>query len=319
MLGDATLSWKRVRAAVAAGLLLAGLARSAGAAPPPAVGAVLQDRLVLLGRVVPLPPGDWIVLGHGYGRVEGPSPGPYGALLGVMLAHRQGERIDAMVLAAANLLPVEGGWGPPPQCGDGAMAFASAIKIQARNLSCAFVAAEEPAAALDRLPAWQAGAAEAARRGWALPARPLVAGMRAGDRHDVVDVRYVFAPGALADGDRLAALAPWSEAVQRRLEAGLQAPPPPGDPLPWPVVLPAVADEPSIWRLSFYKTVTNRVLQSSLTYATGFLVTGDPYTSAALTFWQAATHTAIYFGNELFWEWPTKPPALAFVAAEGRP
>jgi hypothetical protein len=319
----AALAWRGVRAGIAALVALAWLAGSGLAAELPEVGSILQDRLQLAGRAVPLPPGEWIVLGRGFGRVEGPSPGPYGALLGVMLAHRQDSRIDAVVLAATNALPVEQGWGPAPECGAAEMAFASEIKQQARNLSCAFVPPSGLApAALGGLPAWQSGAAEAERRGWPLPESLLVAGMRASDRHDVIEVRYGFAPGSLR-GDPLAALAPWTEAAERRLAAGMLALPGPAGPLPWPAPRPDAATVPaeelSVWRISLYKMLTNRVVQSSITYGLGLLITGDLYASAVMTFWQGVTHSLVYLGNELFWEWPSPPPALAFVAAEGRP
>jgi uncharacterized membrane protein len=305
-------------AALVAALPIAVATAAAGSLPDD--GAVVRDHLRLLGHEVPLPPGEWVVLGHGFGRVEGPSPGPYGALVGVMAAHRAGERIDAVVLATTNALPVEAGWGPPPQCGAAGMAFASEIKQQARNLSCAFVPPPAAAAAaLDRLPGWDTGAAEAARRGWVLPVPELVAGLRVSDRHDVVDVRYLFAPIAVAGpGDQLATLAAWSEGAEQRLAASLQLLPAMPGALAWPA--PAApppdpeAGELSAWQLALYKMMTLRVIGSTITFGVAYLFTGSLYGSVAMVVVQAVTHSALYFANELYWEQPTIPPALAFVA-----
>ncbi|MFO1057003.1 MAG: hypothetical protein U1E53_08555 [Dongiaceae bacterium] len=317
------MSLRRGLAGALALAIMVLVAAGARAADLPAVGTSLTDRLLLLGRPVPLPAGAWDVLGTGFGRVDGPSPGPYGALVGVMLVHRGNQGIDGIVLAATNALPVEGGWGPAPQCGAPAMAFATEVKQLAQNLSCAFVMpAGAGLQALSTFPGWAAGAAEAARRGWTLPPQPVVAGLRASDRRDAVGVLYGFAADSVgAQGDPPGPLAPWTEAAERQLAGGLLGGTAAG-PLPWPGPDAALPGEPGgdagRSRVALYKTATNVVMQTGITYAVGMFLTGDPYSSAVLSFWQAVTHAALFYANEMYWERPAILPAMAFVAGEGR-
>jgi len=42
-------------------------------------------------------------------------------------------------------------------------------------------------------------------------------------------------------------------------------------------------------------------------------LTGDPYLSVTYAFWQGITHSAVYFANEMGWEWPASVPEAAIV------
>jgi len=320
---------------VLAGLALMALSAGAVRAEAgPAVGEVAQGAVSLHGRAVPLPPGEWTVVGRGYGRIAGESPGAYGTILGMVLAQAPAGLVEGLVLVATNALPVQEGWGPPAECGNAALLYATDIRVQNRSLSCGHARVmPAPGLALGQAPAWPAARAEMERRGWRLPSEIILAGVRVGDRRDVLDVRYGFkTPGPLAPDGRDAVaddvrnkllhtlMQAWTDGTRGRVEAALtlsSAEIKPLDP-PWntaPEPGPG-SKEMSVWELSLYKLTTNRIMQTGISFGIGMLLTASPYTSGVLALWQSITHAAVYYGNELAWEWPRTPGTMDFVAQE---
>lgn len=287
----------------------------------------VRDSVVIAGKRVPLPPGEWVRLAEGSGSVEGDQPGAYGAIRAVMLAQLRNGQVDGLALLSTNELPVDGGWGVPEACE--AAGYVTAVRISARNLACGFAdLLPANAAALTALPAWQAGLAEATKRGLSPPAALAVAGARVADRRDVIEARYAFPParfGMSGTPSQVAAgspLAEWTRVTEARLEAAFVTPSPAMPPLPpaspaGPAAAAASGEIPA-WQLGLYKLATNRILQTAISFGIGMVLTADAYASSTLALWQSATHSVVYYGNELAWEWPRTAARMDFVA-EARP
>lgn len=286
-------------------------------------GQSVRDHIVLRGKRLPLPPGEWTRLSQGFGRVQGEWPGAYGTIEAVLLAQITDRRIEALALLQTNALPVEGGWGIPEACASAI--FTTGTRTSARNIACAFAETLPVGCpALTSLPAWNAGMAEAARRGLTLPATLAFAVARVGDRRDVLEARYGFDParfgavGAAIPADGFQAR--WTKLMEGRLEAALLTPgaPVPALPALTPEAATGTSDEMPVWQLSLYKLATNRMMQTAISFGIGMILTADAATSTTLAAWQSITHSAVYYGNELAWEWPRQPARMEFVA-EVRP
>ena len=325
-------------------LLVTVLLSAAGgrAGELPAVGEVHRSTLFVFGKPVPLPPGDWTVIGQGYGPVTGPSPGAYGVIGGVMLVQHHDGIVDGIVLAHANLLPVEAGWGPAGECRRLDAVYATGVRTRARNLSCGYVLIL-PATdrAVARLPAWTSGRIEATRRGWRLPGALALAGIRAGDRRDVVDVRYAWAAEAAPGPDakprvqrasaslvppplrlRASALAPWVVRALAELEGRIDDPLAATTDLPLPGTISRGSDLPagaSRWQRRLGIAMTNRLIHASLSVGAGLVVTGSAYTAAVLGAWQTVAGGVGGHVVELGWEWEAPRPAMEFGADPAAP
>ncbi len=308
----------------------------------PQIGTTAQNAVMLGNRQVPLPPGEWSIVSTGFGSVDGASPGPYGAILAVTLVQLSGSRVDAVIVAQTNALPVGTGWGPSGDCKREDLAFASELRVQAYDLSCAYIAFADLAAS-----PMVAASELIASRGWRLAPRFLVVGFRTGNRRDVLDLRYAFnpesaplaVPGAAADaawqpdavardparGRIVAALARWSEATGRQLEQRLAHPADAPEPLPSPWHFLATpedvgADRPMpLWALTLYKDLTFRSIMMSSSAAVTYALSGNFFSAGIMPIAQGVTHFLAFYGVELGWEWPRHPPVQDFVAAPRQP
>jgi len=74
-------------------------------------------------------------------------------------------------------------------------------------------------------------------------------------------------------------------------------------PSPKPGAAPA-EENISAARLATYKLITYRIASSALGITAMLVLTGDPYIAVTYAFWQGITHSAVYFANEMAWEWP---------------
>ncbi len=314
------------------------LAASGKAGELPRDGEAYRSTLPLLGKPIPLPPGEWTVVGQGYGSVAGPSPGAYGAIGGVMLIQVRGGIVEGLVLAHANTLPVASGWGPASECLNVDALYATGVRTQARNLSCAYVEVS-PASGptLTMMPAWAAGHAEIIRRGWALPGALAVAGARVGDRRDVVDVRYAWAaeqparrmpvhrastaePPMLRLRARM--LAPWIVRAMQEIEDRIYDPLGPTADLPWPGSVAQGAEAPagaSRWQRRLAQAASSRIVQASLAMGAGMVVTGSAYVAGILTVWQGVADGVGEHLVDMGWDWEVARPPMDFVAGVALP
>lgn len=157
-----------------------------------------RARLELLGRQIPLPAGEWSVLGRGSNVLTSGSPGAYGTIDNVILARRDGERIDALVEINTNRLHVSGGWGSAHDCTrEDSLARVAFYKTPIDGF-CLFVVPTALGEADAPGPAAWTDARTALHQGTAAPSPTwLTVGFRISDRHDVLDVRYHFDPDRL--------------------------------------------------------------------------------------------------------------------------
>lgn len=180
------------------------------------VGQTTTARVEILNRQVPLPTGEWTVVGRGTNSLTSGDPGAYGTIENAILARRTQGRIDALVEINVNRLPVAGGWGVAGDCtrtdGLAAVAF---YKTPVDGF-CMFAV---PTAIGD--PSAPGPAAWSAARPQLLEGGPpsavwLTLGFRISDRRDVLDVRYHLDPRLL--GFRSTSARDWT------VEAVLAAP-----------------------------------------------------------------------------------------------
>ncbi|MEJ0018469.1 MAG: hypothetical protein WDN25_18295 [Acetobacteraceae bacterium] len=319
-------------------ILLPLLCGAAGAVSLPPVGQRVTATIELFGRTVPLPPGAWQVASTGYGRVTGSDPGPYGTIGGVLLI-RPDSQSSEFLLLHTNLLPVRGGWGQPSECTDDKALFQSVGEPRNLQNACSFVLPLRRAQLLHSgLPAI-ASIADAARLDDMLPSWALVSGFRVSDRRDMLDIRYGIAPRRPEPGAWFADQPPtlpayrsvvrelgdWAQAARKAAQASLRDPATQVAALP-PVTLgmrdvarDAAQEQISALQLGLYKLATYRVPSTAFGLAVSTIAVGNIYFGAWITLWQSLTHSAVFLGNELAWEWPTATPVMRLVGTPASP
>jgi uncharacterized membrane protein len=324
-----------IRSFVLAILLLQLGCAVARAVSLPEVGQRVSGTIDLLSKSVPLPPGDWQVASAGFGDVADQDPGPYGAIGGVLLLH-PGQDHDEFLLLHTNILPVQAGWGEPPECVAEHVLFQSVGEPRNLHNACTFIVALRRGQLIrSRLPAL-GRADRAARLATSLPSWALIAGFRVSDRRDMLDIRYGisprkpdaaawFAPGAELDHAHRATvkeLGEWAQTARKTAIAALR------NPIEQVPAMPALVlahapdggevpqEQISALRLGLYKLATYRVPASLFTFAVSTIAAGDIYLGGIITFWQSLTHSGVYLGNELAWEWPTPTPVMPLVATQ---
>jgi hypothetical protein len=309
------------------GVVAVSAPRLARAEMLPEPGEIVSGRLTLFGKPIPLPSGNWRVVAASFGKVVGdpPGPGPYGSIGSVLLIRPVGHPDPAFLLIRTNALPVRGGWGPTPECLDDQAPFHFAALPRGRHNACAFVVA----ARASRI----ASLAGASVIDTALPPVALVAGLRASDRNDVIELRYGVIPPDLRPaawlGDPEALDAPHREIAaqlgawaRQSTEAALAALRDPVDQVP-PIRAPTLrpptdeapeSEELAALRLQLYDMATNRAPQTAWNFALASALAGDLAVGATIALWQSAAHNMVSTANETAWEPPLALPPMNFVA-----
>ena len=183
----------RVLAAMAAGASFM-LGASASAEGIPNVGDLIEKRLVVAGKQIPLPDGQWIVAGSGLGRLsEDEQPGAFGAIRNLVLFRLNGSAVDAAAEINVNALPVSDGWGIANNCTRTDLAL-SVVRYKAGWDGSCFLVTHTMTPSAAGPVAWRQAVAVASERGLTLPAIWLTAGFRVANRRDVIDARMHFSP-----------------------------------------------------------------------------------------------------------------------------
>ena len=288
------------RAAALAAMLLPALA-AAQPAPPPL--EAIQGELSIEGKQVALPDGEWLRAGSAQAA----------GVASVALLHLRDGRVAGGVLVQANLSGAPSTWGSAPACDRHDLPFARVRYASDHDGSCAYVATvhADPGGAttggatgamVD--PAWAAAVAAALARGWALPARWAVAGIRVSDPLAAVQIRYAY---ALRPGQPFPpGLSGWAETAQDSAERGLLNLLDPARPLP-PLAQagPAPADAKSDGAVprAVWKTLTYRAIATTIDFTTNVVAMGNLVSAALLSVWNTLTGPWIYLGHELAWDY----------------
>jgi uncharacterized membrane protein len=307
-------------------LCLAALPHAAAATTLPHTGQIVADRIALFGKHIPLPPGEWRVVASSYAHVTGADPGPYGAIGGVLLVRPTEDPERTFLLVRTNAVPVRGGWGQPAECISDYTLFESEAEPRDLINACSFVTVSRAG----RITALIGDPSAATF----LPPWALVAGFRASDRNDVIDVRYGIVPHTPApvewfgsrealDASHAALVARFGEWAQQARQASFAALRDPIDQVP---TVPQVAltapgkveikgEDITALRLGLYKLATYRGPVTAWNWALASTLAGDLYVGAIIAGWQSITHSAIYFGNEMAWELPSDVASMGFRGA----
>lgn len=312
-----------------AALLLGVLCQVGHASTLPTIGQSVAGEIMLLGKRIPLPDGAWRVASAGFGRVARETPGPYGAIGGVLLV-RPGGPTREFLLIHTNALPLRDGWGPPSECQTGAPLFSSVGEMRNLHNACSFVVPTRIGwLARAELPALGDDAEARA----SLPPWALIAGFRVSDRRDVLDMRYGIVPpatlgaaGWFGGADKLngpqlalvAELGAWAQRARVPAFAALRDPADQVPAFPSPLQrsgsdIPPVGEEISALRLALYKLATYRLPASTASLLIAWGLSGNFYTGVQTMIWQGLTHSAVFFGNEMLWEQPQTLPAMPFT------
>jgi hypothetical protein len=325
--------WRRLAAgAVIAGVLIGGALLTPGDSSEP----VERDVFTIADKQIPLPRGDWRIVASAQREVRAPNLGAYGTIHNVLLAHFDGDRVEALVEINANAIAVTSGWGTTRQCSRRDIHAASHLYVSDRDGLCYHVN-HVVTEADNSSPIWRQLVERAADKGWRLPQAWLVAGLRASNRYDLVDVRYYFNPeiagfaparGPWASNDwspeRVAqqglrasfvrTLVAWTRQLAPVVERGLQGRLDPERSLamPWSPLTPISApageapdkgeEAPSLWSNALYRTITYRIVSSTTTFLTALpFFYPDLYTTLVYTAAQGVTHGLLFYANEVGW------------------
>ena len=209
------------------------IAAGAAAIPHPALaqgiapGQTLSGQLVLGGKSVPLPAGQWTVAGLGAGTADTSFSSRAPGLIWNVVLFRptaDGRQLDAMIELNINELSISDGWGMASDCSRSDLAL-SVVRYKAGwDSSCFFVTHTLFSEKNPTTPAWAQATLLAQQKGWQIPNTAVTAGARASNRRDVIDVRYHFTPafhkipeGAIEIWNQSPWLASRLERDQRRL------------------------------------------------------------------------------------------------------
>ena len=268
----------------------------------------VQGALSIEGKQVPLPEGAWVAAGRA----------STAGVVSVALLRLRGDAVTGGMLVQASRLGTAAAWGTARGCARTDLPLARIRYQSDHDGSCAYVARVENAltgdaagdAAVDA--AWGEARHTAAARGWTLPVAWAVVGVRVTTPLSAVQVRYA-APIDPTDETGMAALLAWTPGAWDQVERGLHnqarelpdwaaagtssptPPPPPG----------GLTLSRSVW-----KTISYRVIGTSIDFTTNLIAIGDLATAAALSALPIVIGPWIYLGHEMAWEYfgaPTAP------------
>jgi uncharacterized membrane protein len=210
-----------------------GAARASAAAEP-------ATRVLMDGKMLPLPGGDWVVLANDSDD----------GVTGRLLARVDGSALTGLVAVHTNQHKREAIFAASTDCAGGDGLFAAIRYDTPEDGFCLYgrQLVPDPLAAAN--PLWATALKQLETAGIAVPASMMMAGARARTRANLLDVQYYFTPAvALTSRDRddtglsadpVAALQAWADLMQEPLELAVRGRPSPARQLPWPWDAPAV-------------------------------------------------------------------------------
>ena len=177
--------------------LLALVAWVVGALAPASavsVGDKVSQQVLLGGKQIPLPVGEWVVAGLGTQAFQMQALGAFGTIQTAVLFLTRGDRIEAVLEVNTNTIPVNDGWGRTKACAAGQQFLVITHYKTGWETSCAFVVPSRFGADSAGPPAWEQARGFARQAKLTMPDLWLTAGFRVSDRQDLVDARFHFDP-----------------------------------------------------------------------------------------------------------------------------
>jgi hypothetical protein len=195
--------------AVLAVAAIAGSGAEAAVAP---IGTVFTGFLPFAGKEIPLPEGDWVLVGDGYQTLSAAEGAPSDVIEDVVLFKQAKDAVPAFIIAHRNLVSRTDGWGIAPDCDrDNILATVNWDDADGHGF-CGFINHVQTAVTAESAESWKQATAYAGQWNLKLPPTWLMAGYRLSDSSDVVDVRYHFDP-SLAGFPSLVAARSWRDSA----------------------------------------------------------------------------------------------------------
>lgn len=271
------------------------------AAPAAAQPVSVRNLLAIEGKQIPLPAGDWIPAGMA----------DQAGVVSVALVRLDSGRVAGAILAQASRGDGPANWGAAPACDRTDLAF---VRIRAESNhdgSCAWTARVSD---LDGNTdaAWLLARRRAAEERWEMPTDWVIAGMRSAVPIAGIQVRYAMPTDRIVSST---ALEDWTQTAWEKVERGLHNRLDPAFPLPAMTVRgepprrPVPAAETGSVNLSqaVWKTITFRVLSTSLDFTANLVAIGDVVTAAGLSMMPIIIGPWTYLGHELAWDYFDAP------------
>src|SRR5215470_5801633 len=101
---------------ILAALAAAAIGSSGARAAVAPIGTVFSGFLPFAGKEIPLPQGDWVLVGDGYQTLPGAEGAPGDAIEDVVLFKQAKDAVPAFIIAHRNLVSRDDGWGTAPDC-----------------------------------------------------------------------------------------------------------------------------------------------------------------------------------------------------------
>jgi len=157
------------------------------------VGDKIQGHLKLQEKQIPLPRGQWTVVGIGAQSWQNEAIGAFGTIQSMILVQTNGKQVTAVAEVNTNAIPVTDGWGLTASCNKAQQLLLVTRYRTGWELSCFFI--EPTSLASEAGPAtWRDARLQLSKSGLILPPLALTVGFRTSDRQDLVDLRLHFDP-----------------------------------------------------------------------------------------------------------------------------
>ncbi len=163
-------------------------------------GQVFSNLMVVGHKQVPLPGGEWTVLGYDANRIrpgDGKHVGLYGAIENLVLGRIVDRRVEALLEINANAIPTADGWGMARDCTERSHFVAATRYRTGWDASCLFMKRTLAVGVAGSPAAWHKALDEAVRQLYVLPREWLTVGLRVSSRSDVLDLRFHLDPARL--------------------------------------------------------------------------------------------------------------------------
>ena len=289
-------------------------AQARGASRPAPDLDRFRDMISVEGKEVPLPPGEW----HIAGRAATPADAEQ-RVMSVALVRLRGADVGAAVLIQTNRMDTDPVWGKAAACDRTDLYFARIEYASDHDGSCAYAAyvdAAVPRHATD--PAWQQALLSGAGHGWKFPPSWVEAAYRISDRHDAMQVRYLFNPANGIDRSSVKTLVAWTEASWRAVGSGFRNRLGADDALPdWrhpsthdaAAPPPVDAEQSEVAHLSV-KATTYRIFATLTDMSVNYVWLGSLPSASGLAIVGATASSVLYFFHELIWSRYEHPQVL---------